>query len=112
MKWATHIAWGVLTLRFFGLGLQEALGLSFLHTMVTDILGHRGLRRSRYHDVIAILAGAALTVAVGLSPLPGIALGLAHVVLDLVSPGKLAVSWWYNLPFLALPLVAMVALGL
>jgi hypothetical protein len=94
MKWATHILWGAAVLRLFGVDLATAAAAAALHTAATDTLGHRGLRRNKYHDLISIAAAAAL--AAYLHNPAHLALGAIHVVLDLFSPGKLAVSWWYN----------------
>lgn len=107
MKWVTHIVWGAAVLRFFGAGLPTAFALASLHTVFTDVLGHRGLRRAWYHDILSIIIGILLGLYVGLPMPASLALGLTHVVLDWISPGRLAVSWLYNLPFLALGLALL-----
>lgn len=100
MKWVTHIAWGLLVLYMLGVPLQTAAALATAHTVVTDLIGHSGLRRNKIHDIASVVVGAALAGPV-VGIMPGLASGITHVVLDLMSPGKLAVAWWYNAIFLA-----------
>jgi len=94
VKWVTHILWGVAVLTLFRIDLPAAAVASAVHTAITDTLGHSGLRRSKYHDLISIAAAAAL--AAYLHSPAYLALGLLHVLLDWASPGRLAVSWLYN----------------
>ena len=94
MKWVTHILWGVAVLTLFRIDLPAAAAASAVHTAITDALGHSGLRRSKYHDLISIAAAAAL--AAYLHSPAYIILGVLHVLLDWASPGRLAVDWLYN----------------
>jgi len=99
MKWITHILWAGLAYRATGLPEVTALTLAAAATAITDLLGHRGLRRAWWHDPLALVAHFAVYPQGGVW---SIVAGLSHVVLDWLSPGRLAVSWAYNLPFLAL----------
>ena len=94
MKWVTHILWGVALLMILRIDLPAAAAASAVHTVITDTLGHSGLRRNKYHDLISI-AAAVVVAAYLLSP-AYIILGVLHVLLDWASPGRLAVSWLYN----------------
>jgi hypothetical protein len=94
VKWATHILWGVAVLALLRIDLATAAAAAALHTVATDMLGHSGLRRSKYHDLISIVAAAVIAAYMG-SPVY-LVLGLLHIVLDWASPGKLAVALWYN----------------
>jgi len=94
MKWVTHILWGVAVLMLFRIDMAVAVAASAIHTAATDILGHSGLRRNKYHDLISIAAAAAL--AAYLHNPAYLALGPLHVLLDWISPGRLAVDWLYN----------------
>ena len=94
MKWVTHILWGVAVLTLLKADLVTAAAAAAFHTAVTDVLGHSGLRRNKYHDLISI-AVAAVIAAYMLNPIY-LLLGLLHVFLDWASPGRLAVSWAYN----------------
>lgn len=94
MKWVTHIIWGVAVLSLFGVNLYDAAAYSSLHTAVTDVLGHTGLRRNKMHDLISLLT--AVVISAYMHNPAYIALGAVHIVLDLMSPGKLAVSMLYN----------------
>ena len=94
MKWATHILWGAALLTLLKIDLAAAVATSAVHTAVTDVLGHSGLRRNKYHDLISIAVAAAVA-AYMLNP-TYLLLGLLHVFLDWASPGRLAVSWAYN----------------
>ena len=67
---------------------------SAVHTAATDIVGHSGLRRGRQHNAISIIAAA--LIAAAFSCPQALALGPLHIVLDFLSPGKLAVSRAYN----------------
>ena len=95
MKWATHILWGIAVLALLRVDLPLAAAASAVHTVITDVLGHSGLRRSKYHDLISIVAAAAL--AAYLHSPAYLVLGALHVLLDWASPGRLAVSWLYNM---------------
>jgi hypothetical protein len=75
--------------------LVTAAAAAAFHTAVTDVLGHSGLRRNKYHDLISIAVAAAIA-AYMLNPIY-LLLGLLHVFLDWASPGRLAVSWAYNI---------------
>ena len=94
MKWVTHILWGAAVLRLLGVELYAAAAAAALHTAVTDMLGHSGLRRSKYHDLISIVAASVIAVYMG-SPVY-LTLGVLHIFLDWASPGKLAVNLPYN----------------
>lgn len=94
MKWATHILWGTAVLTLFRVDFAVAAAAAAFHTVVTDVLGHSGLRRNKYHDWISIAVAAAIAAYLGL---PHLILGVLHIVLDWVSPGKLAVSLPYNI---------------
>ncbi len=94
MKWVTHILWGAAVLRLLGVDLYVAAAAAALHTVVTDVFGHSGLRRSKYHDFISLLTGA--VIAIYLHNPVYMLLGVVHILLDWVSPGRLAVSWSYN----------------
>jgi hypothetical protein len=37
--------------------LTVAAGMSFIHTALTDVFGHTGLHRNRYHDILATILG-------------------------------------------------------
>lgn len=97
MKWITHILYGVLIGEYLGVPLSNSLPLSVTHTVLTDLLGHRGLRRAPWHDPLSLALGVLLSID---NLIYGIALGLTHILLDFISPGRLAVSLWYNLPFI------------
>jgi hypothetical protein len=75
-----------------------AYAAASLHTAITDMLGHRGYRRARWHDALSVALGVAIGLYLG-NAAAGLAMGLIHVVLDWISPGRLAVSWLYNAPF-------------
>ncbi len=101
MKWFTHIFWNMAVAtalcRIFAATCDiytTLLATAAVHTVATDILGHSGLRRNRYHDALSIAFAAALAAVVG-NPIL-LAFGPLHVILDYASPGRLAVSWWYN----------------
>jgi len=94
VKWATHILWGAALLGLLGVDLYVAAAAAGTHTIVTDVLGHSGLRRNKYHDLVSITAAAVL--AAYLHNPAYLVLGLLHAVLDWLSPGRLAVAWWYN----------------
>ena len=109
VRWLTHIIWGVAALSFFPIDLTVAAGASFIHTALTDILGHAGLRRNRYHDILAIFWAVLIA---GLMGNPAfIVLGPLHILLDLISPGRWAVNWAYNSLFIALAAALLVARG-
>jgi hypothetical protein len=94
VKWFTHILWGAAVLTLARIDLAAAAAAAAFHTAATDVLGHSGLRRNKYHDLISIAAAAAVA-AYMLNPVY-LLLGLLHVFLDWASPGRLAVSWAYN----------------
>ena len=98
MKWITHILYGVLIGEYLGVPLSSSLPLSATHTVLTDLLGHRGLRRAPWHGLLSLTLGVLLSAE---NIIYGTALGLTHILLDFLSPGRLAVSLWYNLPFIA-----------
>ena len=78
-----------------GVDVSTAVVAASLHTAVTDVLGHQGLRRSKYHDVISI--AVAVVISAYLHNVAYLILGPIHILLDWASPGKLAVNWMYNL---------------
>ena len=94
MKWVTHILWGVAVLTLFRVDFAAAAAAAAFHTVATDVLGHSGLRRSKYHDWISIAVAAAIAFYLG-NP-AYLTLGVLHIFLDWASPGKLAVNWPYN----------------
>ncbi len=94
MKWATHILWGTAVLLLFGVNLYDAAAYSSLHTVMTDVLGHSGLRRNKMHDLISLLT--AVVISAYMHSTAYIALGAVHIILDLLAPGRLAVSVPYN----------------
>ena len=95
MKWVTHILWGVAALSLLHVDLYEAAAYSSLHTVVTDVLGHTGLRRNKIHDIVSLLVG--VVISVYLHNPAYMALGLVHIILDLLAPGRLAVDMAYNI---------------
>ncbi len=102
MKWFTHILWNTAAAAalcsIFAMSCDTYITVSAmaaLHTVVTDVLGHRGLRRNRYHDAISLITAVVLTASVGNPVL--LIFGPIHIVLDRLSPGRLAVSWAYNI---------------
>jgi len=109
VRWLTHIIWGVVALYFFSVDLTVAAGMSFIHTALTDVLGHTGLHRNRYHDILAIFWAVLIA---GLMKNPAfIVLGPLHIILDLISPGRWAVNWAYNSLFIALAAALLMARG-
>jgi hypothetical protein len=109
VRWLTHIIWGVAALSFFAVDLTVAAGMSFIHTALTDIFGHTGLHRNRYHDMLAIFWAVLIA---GLMKNPAfIVLGPLHIILDLISPGRWAVNWAYNSLFIALAAALLMARG-
>ena len=107
MKWFTHILWGTAALSIFHADISTAAAAAVVHTVITDTLGHKGLRRNRYHNLISILT--AVVISVYLHNPVYLMLGIIHIFLDLASPGKLAVSWAYNV-VLSLPAALLIAL--
>jgi len=99
MRWVTHIVWASLAYKAGGLEPLLAAALAGAATALTDVLGHQGLRRAWWHDPLAVAAH--VVVAPSLAPW-NIVAGLTHVALDWISPGKLATSWLYNLPWIVL----------
>lgn len=95
MKWFTHVLWGVALLATLGVDITVSVFAASLHTAATDMLGHQGLRRSKYHDVISIVV--AVVISAYLHNVAFLVLGAIHILLDWISPGRLAVSWMYNL---------------
>lgn len=98
MKWVTHILWAALPYRLVA-PTDVALAMAAVATVLTDAAGHTGLRRNKYHDLLA--AASHVLTALLYSPTPnsllaGAVAGLTHVALDYASPGRLAVSWPYN----------------
>jgi len=106
MKWFTHILWGIAALATLHVGAAVAAVASAVHTVATDVLGHSGLRRNKYHDLISMLAAAAL--AIYLRSPAVLLLGPVHILLDVASPGRLAVSWAYNAVW-SLPAALLIA---
>ncbi len=98
--------WGVAALAIFHVDPVTAAATSSIHTVATDMLGHRGLRRSRYHGLISMLAAAALAIYFHNPAM--LLLGPVHILLDAVSPGRLAVSWAYNAVW-SLPAALLIA---
>lgn len=103
MKWITHIVWATLAYTQV-MPLEKAIVAASVATALTDIFGHTGLRRNSLHDILAIAFHAAAP-ALLVQPTPQVFLwalvaGFSHLFLDYIAPGKLAVSWIYNLPWL------------
>ena len=107
MKWTTHILWGIAVLSILHADLPTAAAAAAVHTAVTDTLGHKGLRRNKYHDLISILTS--VVIFVYLHNPAYLTLGVIHILLDAVSHGKLAVSWAYNAIW-SLPAALLIAL--
>jgi hypothetical protein len=107
VKWVTHILWGVAVLLPLSTPLTDAFTASVVHTVATDKLGHekRGhvIRRSRVHNAASIAAAVALALFYR-NPYM-VLLGPLHIALDLISPGRWAVSPWYNALFSIIALV-------
>jgi hypothetical protein len=78
------------------------------HTAATDIMGHSGPRRNRLHGVASLAAAALVAAALGCPQ--ALALGPLHIALDCLSPGRLAVSRWYNALWAAAGALLVVAL--
>jgi hypothetical protein len=106
VKWFTHILWGVAALAIFHIDPVTAAVASAVHTAATDMLGHKGLRRSKYHGLISVLAASALAVYFRNPAM--LLLGPVHILLDAASPGRLAVSWAYNIIW-SLPAALLIA---
>jgi len=106
MKWFTHILWGAAALAAFHVDPVTAAAAAAVHTAATDALGHKGLRRSKYHDLISMLA--AIIIAIYFRSPAYLALGVLHVLLDWASPGRLAASWGYNIIW-SLPAALLIA---
>lgn len=101
MKWYTHILWASLA---YSLAAPPdvSVALAAAATVLTDALGHGGLRRAPHHDALALFAHTAVALIytqTWQTALAGLLAGLLHVALDKISPGRLAVSNIYNLPF-------------
>jgi hypothetical protein len=107
MKWITHVLWGIAVLSILHTDLPTAAAAAAAHTVITDVLGHRGLHRNGYHDLISILT--AVVISVYLHNPAYLMLGTLHIFLDWASPGKLAVSWAYNAIW-SLPAALLIAL--
>jgi len=99
VKWFTHVLWGAMVPLLFSVYDERVVfSAAFLHTAAVDILGHerRGpiVRRSWYHDMLSIFL--AVPIAVALKDWTFLWLGVAHVLLDWLSPGRLGVSWAWS----------------
>jgi len=113
MKWFTHIIWGAFFPVLFGVNVYEAASLAVFHTVLTDSLGHvrHGpyVRRASYHDVLSLFFG--LMIAAIMHNLIYIWLGVIHIVLDWLSPGRLGVSYLYSLVWALIPAIILYILG-
>jgi hypothetical protein len=113
MKWYTHILWGAAAVVWLSRALSapidvySAAAWAALHTVLTDALGHRGLRRARHHDALSLALATALATASGNPAL--LILGPLHVALDYISPGRWAVSPIYNTLWSTLAIITLVA---
>lgn len=113
MKWYTHILWGAAVVVWLSRALSSpvdvytAAAWAALHTVLTDALGHRGLRRSKYHDALSLALAAAIAIAAGNPAL--LALGPLHTALDYISPGRWAVSPLYNTLWSTLAVITLAA---
>jgi hypothetical protein len=100
MKWFTHILWNTAVAaalcNYFSVActLYALAAGAVIHTVFTDAAGHSGLRRNKYHDVFSLAFAAALAIAAKNPVL--LIFGPIHIALDRLSPGRLAVSWAYN----------------
>jgi hypothetical protein len=106
MKWFAHVTWGALFPCLWR-PPYEAAFYALAHTVLTDTLGHHGLRRSAYHDVLSMVF--AIIIATSVSPVY-LWLGVIHIVLDRLSPGRLGVSFTYSLVWTLVALILYIAL--
>lgn len=113
MKWFTHIIWGAFLPVALGVDVREAVSLAVAHTVLTDVLGHerRGvyIRRASYHDALSLALGFLIALVMR-NPLY-IWLGVIHVLLDKLSPGRLGVSYLYSLIWAMVPVIILYMLG-
>jgi hypothetical protein len=113
MKWFTHIIWGAFFPILLGVNIQEAVSLSVLHTVLTDVLGHEKsgpiIRRASYHDALSLILGFVIAFAMN-NPLY-LWLGAIHVVLDWLSPGRLGVNYLYSLVWAMVPVIILYTFG-
>lgn len=114
MKWFTHIIWGALLPVLSGVNVYEAVSLALIHTVLTDTMGHvrhgHYIRRSRYHDALSLFFG--VMIAAIMRNLVYIWLGVIHVVLDWLSPGRLGVSFLYSLIWASIPALILYIVGI
>jgi hypothetical protein len=108
VRWYVHALWGLAVMTLLGAPAVTAVIASAAHTAATDIAGHSGWRRNRWHNAISLVAALALALALGCPQ--ALALGPLHVALDLLSPGRLAVSRWYNIAW-SLPAAAIIVIA-
>jgi len=94
VKWYAHALWGLAIMTLLGAPLHASAAASAVHTAATDVLGHSGMRRNRWHHAISLIAAA--LIAIALNCPQALALGPLHVLLDFLSPGRLAVNRAYN----------------
>jgi hypothetical protein len=113
MKWFTHIIWGAFFPILMGVNVNEAVALAAAHTVLTDVFGHvrHGpiIRRASYHDALSILLGFSIALFMH-NPLY-LWLGVIHMVLDFLSPGRLGVSYLYSLMWALVPAIILYIFG-
>jgi len=113
VKWFTHIIWGAFFPILMGAKVEEAVAMAVAHTVLTDVFGHARqgpiIRRTSYHDVLSLLLGFSITLFTH-NPVY-LWLGVIHVVLDWLSPGRLGVSFLYSLIWALIPAIILYMLG-
>jgi hypothetical protein len=113
VKWFTHIIWGAFLPTLIGADVREAVSLAVVHTVLTDVLGHerRGpyIRRTSYHDALSLVLG--FFIAFLMQNPAYLWLGVIHVVLDWLSPGRLGISFLYSLIWALIPAIILYTLG-
>jgi hypothetical protein len=113
MKWFTHIIWGAFFPVLMGVNVNEAASLAVVHTVLTDVFGHvrHGpyIRRAPYHDALSLSLGF-VTAWFMHNPVY-LWLGAIHVLLDILSPGRLGVSYLYSLLWALVPAIILYIFG-
>ncbi len=96
-----------------GAEISEAITLSVVHTVLTDVLGHEKhgvyVRRASYHDTLSLALGFMIALFTQ-NPLY-LWLGAIHVMLDWLSPGRLGVNYLYSLMWAAVPAIILYIFG-
>ena len=114
MKWFTHIIWGAFFPILIGADVREAVSFAVAHTVLTDVLGHEKhgsyIRRASYHDTLSLALGFLIAF---LTHNPAyLWLGVIHVVLDWLSPGRLGANFLYSLIWALIPTMILYMLGI